>query len=112
MYDDRFKAPDLPADFPAEMRRDVPLVTIRDLDREVVAEVAVKFIDFPSADSWWVVVSTMPEGDDNMAYVHGAPPFASAKDAARWAEKTLDPLGHQWAVAPLFRTGEPQGAAG
>lgn len=110
MYDDRFQAPDLPVDFPGEMRRDVPLVTVRDLDREAVAEVAVKFIDFPSKDSLWVVVSTMPDDDDNMAYVHGDPPFASAKDAAQWAEKTLAPLGHQWAAAPLFRTGVRQDA--
>lgn len=111
MYDDRFQAPDFPVGYPAEMRRDVPLVTVRDLDDEAVAEVAVKFIDFPLDDSLWGVVSTLSSDDDNMAYVHCDPPFVSAKDAAQWAEKKLAPLGHRWAAVPLFRTGVRQDAS-
>jgi hypothetical protein len=81
--------------------RAVPLVTVRDLDQEPVADVHVTFLDSHHRAGTWAVVVTDRDDDDNMLVLYS--PFPTSAAAAGWGERNVSNSDCTWTVAPVGR---------
>lgn len=88
-------------ELPPRLSRAVPLVAVRDLDQELVADIHVTFLDGHHASGTWAVVTSSRDDDDNMLVLYG--PFATSKAAAGWGEQNVLGSDCAWTVAPVGR---------